>query len=351
MVLYEGNLENLIDESNQPCQYLEPVKKQMLDALAFLAKNSVIHRDIKPDNILHDAAGKKFYLSDFGFTKEQNDTCTPVGAIAYRAPEIFKKIAPTPKADIFSLGLVMLRILNLLPELRSTDHFDRLETYHDQIRSIAQRYREDISPMLSDNPDDRSTALECLHPVFGSDSDERAVLRPIQTNRPLPTRSQTFKRDRSSIPSASGSDPTQFIGGSVPGRKVDPKKPRCGSKQTNSESPQPEPITRKGTSKSSDSQSTPIKQAKPSPFPSRPLEPKATPSPILGAGSEKSTKRTQPEGKKNVRPNKGKSTEQISRPKPGPRKTTVFASQGQLEKGDGKPATKSKPKLRLDVTV
>ncbi|KNH09515.1 tyrosine kinase family protein [Perkinsela sp. CCAP 1560/4] len=88
-------------------------------ALHYLARQSLVHRDIKPDNILVSLSDGKYTvrITDFGLAKftrrEESAEFTNIsGTPAYMSPEAWKageKI--TEKADIFSFGLVMLFML------------------------------------------------------------------------------------------------------------------------------------------------------------------------------------------------------------------------------------------------
>ena len=95
------------------------VLSQVADALDAAHQAGVIHRDIKPSNILFDRTGNA-YLTDFGVAKlaipnpdTRDQTAGQIlGTVAYMAPETFDSTAVlTPKADIYSLGVVTYLIL------------------------------------------------------------------------------------------------------------------------------------------------------------------------------------------------------------------------------------------------
>jgi|JI6StandDraft_1071083.scaffolds.fasta_scaffold10719_5 serine/threonine protein kinase len=87
--------------------------RQLVEAFRVLSKHNIMHRDLKPDNILfHNGVLK---LGDFGFCKnlkEDNDmTATMLGSPIYMAPEVLKGDSYTTKADIWSLGVVLFEML------------------------------------------------------------------------------------------------------------------------------------------------------------------------------------------------------------------------------------------------
>ena len=87
--------------------------KQLLEAFKFLYKNNIMHRDLKPDNILlHNGSIK---LADFGFCKALSNKNEPIqtmlGSPIYMAPEVLRGQIYTIKADIWSLGIVFYQML------------------------------------------------------------------------------------------------------------------------------------------------------------------------------------------------------------------------------------------------
>jgi serine/threonine-protein kinase len=87
---------------------------QVADALAFAHAQGIVHRDVKPGNILIDAAGR-VRIADFGLARavarEEQWTVTSadraVGTPAYMAPEALDGAAPDARMDVYSLGVVL----------------------------------------------------------------------------------------------------------------------------------------------------------------------------------------------------------------------------------------------------
>ncbi|MBX3080515.1 MAG: protein kinase [Anaerolineae bacterium] len=88
--------------------------EQIGGALITAHRNQVVHRDIKPDNILLDE-DHNAYLSDFGIARilgnqEVSDDGIS-GSLAYMAPEQLEGLDVTPRADVYSLALVLYEML------------------------------------------------------------------------------------------------------------------------------------------------------------------------------------------------------------------------------------------------
>ncbi|MEV4947070.1 serine/threonine-protein kinase [Streptomyces sp. NPDC053755] len=92
------------------------VGSALASALAHVHEAGVVHRDVKPSNILLDGAGSP-YLTDFGIarlldtTTAHTTTGTLVGTAAYMAPEQVLGKGAAPASDVYSLGLVLLESL------------------------------------------------------------------------------------------------------------------------------------------------------------------------------------------------------------------------------------------------
>ena len=95
------------------------VAEQVAEALAHAHRTGVVHRDVKPSNILFDEAGRA-RLADFGIarvagTPSLTGTGQMVGSIPYLAPEQVEGAPVGPPADIYALGLVLIECLTGRP--------------------------------------------------------------------------------------------------------------------------------------------------------------------------------------------------------------------------------------------
>jgi WD40 repeat protein/serine/threonine protein kinase len=91
---------------------------QAADALAYAHEQGILHRDVKPSNLLLDRRGT-VWLADFGLARSEDDADLSqpgdvVGTLRYLAPERFEGPA-TPGSDIYSLGVTLYEMLTLQP--------------------------------------------------------------------------------------------------------------------------------------------------------------------------------------------------------------------------------------------
>lgn len=89
--------------------------KDICDALTDCANLSIVHRDIKPDNIFVTSDGR-FKLGDFGIARRLNrediNASQRVGNLGTMSPEVFHGKNYDQRADLYSLGLVLYRLVN-----------------------------------------------------------------------------------------------------------------------------------------------------------------------------------------------------------------------------------------------
>ena len=116
----------LADRGYLPVDAAIPIMKDILSAVAYAHKKKVIHRDIKPDNVLLDSH-KRAFLTDFGIAKpvgatQLTNTGARLGTPTYMAPEQIRgKKNISARADIYALGVMFYEILTGRPPFQSDD--------------------------------------------------------------------------------------------------------------------------------------------------------------------------------------------------------------------------------------
>ncbi|MEU8135474.1 serine/threonine-protein kinase [Streptodolium elevatio] len=124
-----------LDEGRLPARDAARITRQLLEALRAVHAASVVHRDVKPGNVLLSHDGRAV-LTDFGIatlvgTTTITATGTTIGTLEYMAPERAQGLRPGPASDLWSLGATMYEMLEGRSPFRRNGEFATLQAVLD----------------------------------------------------------------------------------------------------------------------------------------------------------------------------------------------------------------------------
>lgn len=109
-----GSLADRIERARLPIHEVLRLMLPVASTLDYIHAQRVVHRDLKPGNILLDAQNSP-YLADFGLSKELTDETSPMhsasGTLTYMPPEQFSGGILSPRSDLFSFGILLFQLL------------------------------------------------------------------------------------------------------------------------------------------------------------------------------------------------------------------------------------------------
>ncbi len=145
-----GSLSILIQEGKLSLQDTARIIERLAVALEHAHKQGIIHRDIKPDNILFDLNDNP-YISDFGVAKltevavDENTESRVVGTPGYMSPEQAYDERVDARSDVYALGVVIYQMLTG----RSIERFST----NTSIEKVRDYLEQPIPEILEVNPD------------------------------------------------------------------------------------------------------------------------------------------------------------------------------------------------------
>lgn len=148
------------------------IVSSLLDAVAYAHEQGVLHLDIKPANIMLSANGQP-QIMDFGIARSISQ---PVqgridGSPHFMAPEMVSGKKVTPRADLYSLGMLLYTLVTGQPAVEGDDVQEVLrKTLHDATKAPSERnihvdaqLEAIILKALAKNPDDRYAHAAAMH--------------------------------------------------------------------------------------------------------------------------------------------------------------------------------------------
>lgn len=175
-------------------------------ALTYVHRVGVVHRDVKPSNILLDAAGAP-HLADFGIARLANATrhTAPdvlIGTAAYLAPEQVEGRRIGPAADVYALGLVLLECLKGELEYQGTPLEATVARLH-RPPEVPTWFPSELAALLramtAQDPEARPDAEQCAQALAyqhaGPDPSPLPLSAPSEARLPTPLAARPGKEE------------------------------------------------------------------------------------------------------------------------------------------------------------
>ncbi|WP_182481440.1 serine/threonine-protein kinase [Nocardioides immobilis] len=207
MELVEGpTLAAVLRDGALPLDQVAVIGDQLASAIAYAHEQGVVHRDVKPANVLLGQGGAK--LADFGIARLIGDTVRhtrtgmTVGTPAYVSPEQVRGAAVGPPTDVYSLGLVLLEALTGERAFTGTQMEAALARLHRSPAvpdDLPDDWRGLLAAMTATDPGERPTAGAAAERIraLASTAPSAALAVPTATQvlEPTPAPSSVTQDD------------------------------------------------------------------------------------------------------------------------------------------------------------
>lgn len=186
------DLKDYIRE-NSPLDLREVIQimDQILSAVALAHKHNVIHRDLKPQNILMDKRGN-IKIADFGIAVALNQssitqTNSVMGSVHYMSPEQTRGGLVTKQSDIYSLGIILYELITgTVPFNGDTPVSIALKHAQEPIpsirkkdRSVPQALENVVLKATAKDPRDRYPSAQAMKADLDSSLDPARADEPV----------------------------------------------------------------------------------------------------------------------------------------------------------------------------
>ncbi|KAL5015967.1 hypothetical protein ScPMuIL_005556 [Solemya velum] len=185
----EGELFQILeDDGNLPEDQVKVIACQLASALFYLHSHRILHRDMKPQNILLGKGGV-VKLCDFGFARAMSFNTLVLTSIKgtplYMSPELVEEKPYDHTADLWALGCILYELFTGTPPFYTNSIFQLVSLIiKDPVKwpkNMSPVFKDFLQGLLTKNPKNRLAWPELLHHPFVEDgikvSEEDTLLK------------------------------------------------------------------------------------------------------------------------------------------------------------------------------
>lgn len=189
---YQESLESMLKRHKRTQAEISEAKiieifTQIASAMVYFADSTkedsagrrlpvIIHRALKPTNVLISTTGTQFVLSDFGFCRENLHTMHSIDESVYSAPEVLLEKRYSTASDIWSAGVILYELATLCRpsffiDKKPKDVF--VEGWKPDLSMVTINWiRNILEKIFVLRPESRPTAVQLLETIKSKDSDD-----------------------------------------------------------------------------------------------------------------------------------------------------------------------------------